>query len=85
MPRPSSCSVFISPAVSHPVGTPTHTRKKDRLSVPWGEGDTPVTQVLQLIRDNKYPIRCYLDCDHKTTNRPADVKRSFEYAKTALG
>jgi sugar phosphate isomerase/epimerase len=60
-------------------------RKKDRLSVPWGEGDTPVTQVLQLIRDNKYPIRCYLDCDHKTTNRPADVKRSFEYAKTALG
>jgi sugar phosphate isomerase/epimerase len=60
-------------------------RKKDRLSVPWGEGDTPVAQVLRLIRDNKYPIRCYLDCDYKTTNRPADVKRSFEYAKTVLG
>ena len=60
-------------------------RRKDRLSVPWGEGDSPVAAVLRLIRDNKYPIRCYLDCDYKTTNRPADVKRSFEYAKTALG
>ena len=60
-------------------------RRKDRLSVPWGEGDSPVAQVLRLVRDNKYPIRCYLDCDYKTTDRPADVKRSFEYAKTVLG
>ena len=49
-------------------------RRKDRLSVPWGEGDTPVKEVLRLIRDKKYPIRCYIDCDYKTANRPADVK-----------
>jgi sugar phosphate isomerase/epimerase len=60
-------------------------RRKDRLSVPWGEGDTPVAEILRVVRDGKYPIRCYLDCDYKTTNRPADVKRSFEYAKAALG
>jgi len=60
-------------------------RRKDRLSMPWGEGDTPVKEILQLVRDRKYPIRCYLDCDYKTTDRPADVKRSFEYAKAALG
>jgi sugar phosphate isomerase/epimerase len=60
-------------------------RRKDRLSVPWGQGDTPVTEVLHLIRDRKYPIRCYLDCDYATTNRPADVERSFAYAKAALG
>ena len=60
-------------------------RRKDRTSVPWGEGDTPVAEILRLIRDRKYPIRCYLDCDYKTTNRPADVKRSFEYARKALG
>jgi sugar phosphate isomerase/epimerase len=59
-------------------------RRKDRLSVPWGEGDTPITEILALIRDRKYAIRCYIDCDYKTTNRPADVKRSFEYAKAAL-
>ncbi len=60
-------------------------RRKDRLSVPFGEGDTPIKEVLQLLRDKKYPIRCYLDCDYKTTNRPADVKRCFEYARAALG
>ncbi len=59
-------------------------RRKDRLSVPWGEGDTPVKEILRLVKDSKYPIRCYIDCDYKTTDRPADVKRSFGYAKAAL-
>jgi sugar phosphate isomerase/epimerase len=59
-------------------------RRKDRLSVPWGEGDTPLREILRLIKDRQYPIRCYVDCDYKTGDRPADVKRSFEYAKAAL-
>ncbi len=59
-------------------------RRKDKLSVPWGQGDTPIPQVLRLLRDRKYPIRCYIDCDYKTSDRPADVKRSFEFAKAAL-
>jgi sugar phosphate isomerase/epimerase len=61
-------------------------RRKDRTSVPWGEGDTPVKQILQLIRDKQYPIRCYVDCDYKSNgDRAAEVKRCFEYAKAALG
>jgi sugar phosphate isomerase/epimerase len=60
-------------------------RRKDRTSVPWGEGDTPLGQILRLIRDRKYPIRCYIDSDYPTADRPGDVKRSFEYAKQALG
>ena len=59
-------------------------RRKDKLSVPFGEGDTPVKEVLRLVRDKKYPIRCYVDCDYRTSDRPADVKRSFEYAKAVL-
>jgi sugar phosphate isomerase/epimerase len=59
-------------------------RRKDRVSVPYGEGDTHVAEILHLIRDRKYQFRCYLDCDYKTTDRPADVKRSFEFAKAAL-
>ena len=59
-------------------------RRKDRLSVPWGQGDTPVREILRLIRDNRHPIRCYIDCDYKTEDRPGDVKRSFEYIKAAL-
>ncbi|HUK15482.1 MAG TPA: TIM barrel protein [Bryobacteraceae bacterium] len=60
-------------------------RRKDRVSVPWGEGDTPIRAVLQWIRDGKYPIRAFIDCDYKSAgNRAADVKRCFEYAKAAL-
>jgi sugar phosphate isomerase/epimerase len=59
-------------------------RRKDHTSVLWGEGDTPVAEVLRLIRERKAPIRCYIDCDYKTTDRPADVKRSFDYARRAL-
>ena len=59
-------------------------RRKDRTSMPWGEGDTPVADILRLARDRKYPWRCFIDCDYKTADRPGDVKRSFEYAKKAL-
>jgi sugar phosphate isomerase/epimerase len=60
-------------------------RKRDRTSVPWGEGDTPVKEVLQLVRDKKYPIRCYVDNDYKSAlSRSEDVKRSYDYAKKAL-
>jgi sugar phosphate isomerase/epimerase len=61
-------------------------RKKDRTSVPFGEGDTPVTQALQLIRDKQYGIRCYIDCDYRTDGTRAEaVKKSFAYAKAAVG
>jgi sugar phosphate isomerase/epimerase len=60
-------------------------RRRDRTSVPWGEGDTPVAEVLRLARERKYGWHCFMDCDYKTTDRPGDVKRSFEFAKKALG
>jgi sugar phosphate isomerase/epimerase len=59
-------------------------RRKTGEKVPFGEGDAPIKKVLRLIRDHRYPIPCYLDCDYGTSNRPADVKRSFAYAKAAL-
>jgi len=59
-------------------------RRRDHLSVPWGQGDTPIGEVLRLVRDRKPSIRCYIDCDHQTSDRPTDVKRSFEFAKAAL-
>lgn len=62
-------------------------RKKDRVSVPWGEGNIPVKDILLLVRDNKYPIRCYVDCDYETmpgSTRAADCKRCLAYCKEVL-
>jgi sugar phosphate isomerase/epimerase len=61
-------------------------RKKDRTSMPWGEGDSPVKETLQLVRDNKYPIRCYVDNDYQSPlPRSEDVRRSYEFARKSLG
>jgi len=60
-------------------------RKKDNTSMPFGEGDTPLKPILQLIRDKQYPIRAYIDCDYRTDGTRAEaVKKSYEYAKAAL-
>ncbi len=62
-------------------------RTRAGASVQWGEGDTRIKEILQLVRDKKYPIRCYIDCDIPTVeggSRVADVKRCFDYAKAVL-
>jgi sugar phosphate isomerase/epimerase len=62
-------------------------RTKANLSLPWGQGDSRIKDILQLVRDKKFPIRCYIDCDYATaegTTRVADVKRCMEFAKAAL-
>lgn len=62
-------------------------KTKAGVSMPWGQGDARIKDILQLIRDKKYPIRCYIDCDYATaegSTRVADVKRCFEFAKAAL-
>jgi len=62
-------------------------RTKAGVSVPWGEGDSRLKEVLQLIRNRKYPIRCYIDCDYATAeggSRLTDIQRCFDFAKTVL-
>jgi sugar phosphate isomerase/epimerase len=62
-------------------------RTKAGVSMPWGQGDSHVKETFQLIRDKKYPIRCFIDCDYATaegTTRVADIKRCAEFARAAL-
>src|SRR6185437_10288270 len=62
-------------------------RNKAGVSVPWGEGDAHIKDILQLVRDKKYPIRCYINCDYATSDdnsRLADIRRCFEFAESAL-
>ena len=62
-------------------------RTKAGMSVPWGQGDSHVKETFQLIRDKKYPIRCFIDCDYATAEgatRVADIKRCADFARAAL-
>jgi sugar phosphate isomerase/epimerase len=61
-------------------------RKKDEgPNVPWGQGDTPIKAVLQLLRDKKYPIPAFIEYEYKGNDDAAvEVKRCFQYCKDAL-
>jgi sugar phosphate isomerase/epimerase len=61
-------------------------RKKNQGdNVPWGEGDTPIRQVLQLLKREKWPIPGYIEYEYKGTGTPVEeVKKCVEFAKKAL-
>lgn len=70
----------------------THIHVKDRkmnkgANVPFGQGDTPVKEVLQLIRDNKWPIQATIEFEYPVpegSDRMTEMAKSLQYCKEAL-
>ncbi|HET7696020.1 MAG TPA: TIM barrel protein [Vicinamibacterales bacterium] len=63
------------------------TDGKDGANVPFGEGDTPIKEVLQLIRDNKYPIQATIEFEYPVpagSDRMAEMAKALQYCKDAL-
>ena len=60
-------------------------RRDNGRSTPFGEGDSPLIEVLRMIRDNRWPIIALLEFEHGTL-RPAveEVQIQFDYCKRAL-
>jgi sugar phosphate isomerase/epimerase len=61
-------------------------RKRDQgPNLEWGQGDTPIKPVLQLLKQNKWPITAYLEYEYKGSGTPIDeVKKGLAYMRTAL-
>jgi len=61
-------------------------RKKNQGdNVPWGQGDTPIKEVLHLLKRERWPIRAYIEYEYAGTGTPVDeVKKCYEYARQAL-
>lgn len=67
---------------------------KDRKSkehggenVAWGEGDTPIKEILTLLRDKKYNIPATIELEYPVPDNSdpvKEVRKCFEFAKTAL-
>jgi sugar phosphate isomerase/epimerase len=60
-------------------------RRNNGRSAPFGEGDSPIIEVLRMIRDNKWPIVALLEFEHGTL-RPQveEVQLMFDYCKRAV-
>ena len=60
-------------------------RKKDQgENVPWGQGDTPIKDVLQLVKKNKYDIPVNIEYEYRGEDPVAEVKKCHEFIKAAL-
>jgi sugar phosphate isomerase/epimerase len=68
----------------------TNLHLKDRKNhqgdnTPWGEGDTPIREVLQLLKRERWPIPADIEYEyHGAGTSPQEVKKCLEFAKKAL-
>ncbi len=70
----------------------THIHVKDRKSnngpnVPFGEGDTPIKEALQVIRDNKWNIQATIEFEYPIpagSDRMKEMAKAIEYCRAAL-
>lgn len=61
-------------------------RKKNQgPNMPLGQGDTPIREVLQLLKTKKYPIPAYLEYEYEGKEGPVEeVRKSLAYMKSCL-
>ncbi len=70
----------------------THVHIKDRKmhnggNTPFGEGDTPIGDVLRLIRDKKWNIQATIEFEYKVpagSTRMAEIGRAIKFCRDAL-
>ena len=70
----------------------THIHVKDRKrengpNVPFGQGDTPIKEILQLIRDNRWNIQATIEFEYPVpegSDRITELKKSIDYCREAL-
>lgn len=70
----------------------THVHVKDRKlhegpNTPFGEGDTPIAEVLRLIRDKKWNIQATIEFEYKVpagSSRMTEIARAIKFCRDAL-
>ena len=70
----------------------THVHVKDRKlnngpNVPFGEGDTPIKEVLRLMRDNKWKFQATIEFEYPVpagSDRMTEIAKAVQYCKDCL-
>jgi sugar phosphate isomerase/epimerase len=68
----------------------THLHVKDRKkndgpNMPWGEGDTPIKQVLLLLKEKKYPLPALVEYEYRGSGTPVEeVRKCLDYMQRAI-
>jgi sugar phosphate isomerase/epimerase len=60
-------------------------KKNDGPNVPFGQGDTPITAVMQLLKRERYPIPAYVEYEYPGTGTSTEeLAKCLAYIRTAL-
>ena len=70
----------------------THVHLKDRKlndgqNVPWGQGDTPIKEVLQLMKKEKYPFQGTIEFEYAVpegSDAMHEIAKCVEYCRNCL-
>lgn len=63
------------------------TKENGGANLPWGQGDTPIKEILNLLRKKKYNIPATIELEYQIpadSNAVKEVKKCFEFAKSQL-
>jgi sugar phosphate isomerase/epimerase len=59
-------------------------KKENGPNTPWGQGDTPIKQVLQLLKEKKYDIPSNIEYEYQGEDAVVEVGKCFQYIKDSL-
>ena len=60
-------------------------KKNDGPNMPWGEGDTPIKQVLLLLKKKKYPLPALVEYEYRGTGTPVEeVGKCLDFMRKAV-
>jgi sugar phosphate isomerase/epimerase len=59
-------------------------KKENGPNTPWGQGDTPIKQVLQLLKEKKYDIPANIEYEYQGEDAVVEVGKCFQYIKDSL-
>jgi sugar phosphate isomerase/epimerase len=62
-------------------------KKNDGPNMPWGQGDTPIKEVLQLMKKDKLTFPANIELEYPIppgSNSPAEIARCLAFTRQAL-
>jgi sugar phosphate isomerase/epimerase len=62
-------------------------KKNNGPNMPWGQGDTPIKEVLQLLRKETYNFPANIELEYSIpvgSNSPAEIAKCLAFAKQCL-
>ena len=76
---------FLREHHAHIVTIHIKDRKKNQgANMPFGEGDTPIKAVLQLLKEQKLKIPANIEYEYKGADTIVEMKKCLAYCKSAL-